>query len=185
MKMAGSLTPDFITRMNGSLRQALDKIEATPNTFTVTQFMRYKPLFMKDRSISPEEERKLKKEYFSKVDPYKETIIVDDMTGEVVKTLPQELVPFVLPTGQKYAELSAINSKAAASIDSDDPYAQKAFLDLALSFIKEQEKNINTIKQASIRYTEVMDEFHGIRRDKEESEETQKTENSIDWSWGD
>lgn len=176
-------TPDMMTRMNSELRKTFDAIESTPNKFTLSQFLRYKPLFMKERNLSNKEIATLRKEYFAKVDPYKETVVVDEEDGTVLITLPQQMVPFVLPTGEKYAELVAVNTKAATSIGSDDPFAQRAFQDMAVTFLKAQELNVERIKKARDRYTKVMDEFRGITR--ETDDDKPKSVPAASFEWGD
>lgn len=65
------------------------------NTFTISEFNEYLPLFSSSslKSYSIENLIELSSDFFSKIDPYSEIQVIDDITNEIIITLPPIFLP--------------------------------------------------------------------------------------------
>ena len=109
------------------LHQHLQDRSINNNTFTISNFKQYEPLFNKElsKTLSKEDLIQLAKKYFDKIDPYMEIRIVNDNNpNELLFTLPPLFLPLEkLSTNPK-------NLKTLENINTNDE------LSIIINFIK-------------------------------------------------
>jgi hypothetical protein len=158
-----SITIDDDTARNvNKLHEALTRLQNQPNVLTLAEFSRYEPIF---RNVNRTKDDKapavhLADEYIRRINMYKPTVIIASETDRrPVVVLPPIFTP-LKPLEPNPTNEALVNRHATARASGQlEFYKEKAFADMAQTFLNEQSKNTQVIGEYQKQYAKIMNRF--------------------------
>ena len=164
------------------LRQHLQDQSVNNNTFTISDFKQYEPLFNRDvlKTLHKDELIRLAREYLDKIDPYAEIrIISDDDSNKILFTLPPLFLP-VEKLSTNPNNLKTLESIKSIKSKSDPVLHNKTIYEYAVELLRNQmsDQHKSLIKEYKIKTQESIASIQRFLTGDYDNELTESTDNS-------
>jgi hypothetical protein len=164
------------------LHQHLQDRSINNNTFTISNFKQYEPLFNKElsKTLSKEDLIQLAKKYFDKIDPYMEIRIVNDNNpNELLFTLPPLFLPLEkLSTNPK--NLKTLENIKSIKSKSDPVLHNKTVYEYAVELLRSQmsDQHKNLIREYKAKTQESIESIQRFLTEDYDNELIESIDNS-------
>jgi hypothetical protein len=164
------------------LRQHLQDQSVNNNTFTISDFKQYEPLFNRDvlKTLHKDELIRLAREYLDKIDPYAEIkVISDDDSNKILFTLPPLFLP-VEKLSTNSNNLKTLESIKSIKSKSDPVLHNKTIYEYAVELLRNQmsDQHKSLIKEYKIKTQESIESIQKFLTGDYDNELTESTDNS-------